>query len=164
MATVSPNSFLDIPLPKYTIFHISWNILPPKMLEICMLIPIYPELGINGASTTPETDRQLRIASIPSLDPEADTPESLEQSESDLKLGSESKAKRRIHRLDRSRISTETSTLEFLLNLPPAKRPYVGVWGDILYYFSLSRDFLLRQCPSSSRNILSRAIADSIIT
>jgi hypothetical protein len=100
-----------------------------------MLIPIYRGIGINGASTTPETDRQLRVASIPSLDPETDTPGSPKQSESDLKLGSESKAKCRSPRLDQTRISTETGTLEFLLNLPPAKRPYVGVWGDMLFLF-----------------------------
>jgi hypothetical protein len=93
--------------------------------------PIF-SYGIAGASTTPETDRQLRNANIPSLEPEPEfsvVPGSLEEPVSELALGVW-KGKRLLPRPDPATEPVEISTLEFLLSLPPGKRPYS--WQEII--------------------------------
>lgn len=102
--------------------------------------PIYG-YGIDGQATTPESDQEQRLARIPSLEPyddsdapdyksdvleyESDRSESIEQA----KL----KEKVRVQHLliwpDRTIEPKDIRTLEFLLSLPPAKRPYS--WQEI---------------------------------
>lgn len=80
--------------------------------------PIYG-YGIDGQATTPESDQEQRLASIPSLEPydDSDAPDyksDVLEYESDRSESIEPK---------------DSRTLEFLLSLPPAKRPYS--WQEI---------------------------------
>jgi hypothetical protein len=82
--------------------------------------------GISGVATTPETDRQLRDADMPSLEPESDVIENPEPLEPGLGLSLESS----IGSLpDPVKVTKDITTLEFLLSLPPAKRPFT--WQEI---------------------------------
>ena len=102
--------------------------------------PIYG-YGIDGQATTPENDQEQRLASIPSLEPyddsdapdyrsdvleyESDISESIEQA----KLKEKVRVQHVLLWADRTIEPKDIRTLEFLLSLPPAKRPYS--WQEI---------------------------------
>jgi len=102
--------------------------------------PIYG-YGIDGQATTAESDQEQRLASIPSLEPydDSDAPDyksDVLEYESDKSKSIEQakvKEKVRVQHVPRWAIRAkepeDIRTLEFLLSLPPAKRPYS--WQEI---------------------------------
>jgi hypothetical protein len=94
--------------------------------------------GIAGASTTPEDDRHLRHLDMPWL--KLDDPEKYIEPDVVPEVVSGLATKVRHTPANIVSVPTEISTLQFLLSLPPAKRPYswqeikqqeAGSYGDI---------------------------------
>lgn len=82
--------------------------------------------GISGAPTTPENDRHVRVAGMPSLEPESDLLDTSEK----LDPGSESSLEFSVEKVpDPVKITADIGTLGYLLSLPPAKRPLS--WQEI---------------------------------
>jgi hypothetical protein len=102
--------------------------------------PIYG-YGIDGQATTPESDQEQRLASIPSLEPydDSDAPDyksdvleyesAISESIEQAKLRENVSVQHVLKWPDPTIEHKDIRTLEFLLNLPPAKRPYS--WQEI---------------------------------
>lgn len=94
--------------------------------------------GIAGASTTPEDDRHLRHLDMPWL--KLDDPEKYIEPDVVPEVVSDLATKVRHAPASIVSVPADISTLQFLLSLPPAKRPYswqeikqqeAGSYGDI---------------------------------
>lgn len=114
------SSFKTMSLRDPQCFNISSTI--EDVREHSLWHPIFG-YGIGGASTTPEDDRKLRDADIPFLEPEPEINVSASPEPSEFKL------KRAFYPPELVKVPSDIGTLEFLLRLTPANRPYT--WQDI---------------------------------